>query len=88
MSTLRASIKLLPSMRSYATINSNAKPLNTKGPALTLEHVRILLPIYSITISSHSTQFVQRSRALALWRDIVRTIRRQWTFSLIAETSD
>lgn len=58
----------------YATMASK-RPLRVKGPLLTLDHVRNLLPLSkpgSQVIDKY--QFLQKKRALTLWRDIVRAI--------------
>jgi hypothetical protein len=74
----------IPTPHCYATIASG-KALRGKGPALTLEHVsdlrtqalgalvrtRFRQQARNLSINV-KIQFLQRSRALALWRDVVR----------------
>lgn len=68
-STSKTMYQTLPRL---ATI-SLGRSLRGKGPTLSLEHVRTSICLRSCN-DSLCSQFVQRQKVLALWRDCVRTI--------------
>lgn len=72
---MRSLLRFNGAIRSYAT-----RPRSRLGPHVSLDHVSILgclaFEVEVICKELTHVQFLQRSRALALWRDILRSTRR------------
>jgi len=70
--------------RHYATVSSG-RHFRDKGPPLSLEHVCPFDYRGNITNTKlRSGQFLQKQRALNLWRDIVRSVNSLFCFMTIA----
>ena len=62
-------------LRRYATVASKPPSrLRARGKSpLGLDHVSFARLRHEVRVVAHCLQFIQRQRALALWRDIVRS---------------